>query len=59
MNDESPPFKTRVLEVICTSERYGLTEDGTPVHRHVQYYSIDGELLAENCGMDGCNEGHQ
>lgn len=50
--------KVEVMEVVRTKlELRGTTEDDIPVHRVTQYWSKEGELLAENCPVDECDCG--
>ena len=46
---------TWLMEVIRTTERVGFGESGVPVHQHVRFVSLDGELLAETCGVAECD----
>lgn len=45
---------TYLMEVIRTTTRVGFDEEGTPVHQHIQFYTTDGELLAERCDGEYC-----
>lgn len=47
--------ETYVMEVIRTTTRRGWDTDA-PIHKHIQYYSTDGELLAEECNGGYCDE---
>lgn len=45
-----------VIEVIRTElEMRGHTDDNIPIHTVTQYYTLDGELLTEDCPMEECN----
>lgn len=46
---------TYLMEVIRTTEKFGAGMVDDPVHRHVQYYSKDGELLFEECDVESCD----
>lgn len=43
------------MEAIRTTERVGFGESGVPVHQHVQFVGVDGELLAESCEVAECD----
>lgn len=42
---------TYLMEVIRTTRKTGFGEDA-PVHKHVEYYTKDGNLLAEECDIN-------
>lgn len=46
--------ETYLMTVIRTTELKGKGTKDDIAHRHVQYYTIDGTLLAETCDLDEC-----
>jgi hypothetical protein len=42
----------RVIQVIETAEKRGKGVEGDPIRGVIQYWSLDGELLAENDPVD-------
>lgn len=45
---------TYLLPVIRTTEKVGRGTTDDIAHRHVVYYSTDGEKLAETCDVEEC-----
>lgn len=48
-------FGAEVMEVIRTRLKLEGDGDEVPFHRHEQFWSTDGELLAENCDGGYCD----
>ena len=46
----------QVIEVIHTDLKKEGNGTDVPVHRHEQFWSLDGDILAEKCEGGYCNE---
>lgn len=44
--------ETKLVELIKTTEKVGKGTREDIAHRHIQYYTKDGELVFENCGIE-------
>jgi len=49
---------TYLVELIRTTEKVGSGNafKNDPVHKHIQYYTKDGDLLFEECDGGFCDE---
>lgn len=48
-------MRTRLIELIRTERRVGFHDNDMVVHRHIQLFTPDGELVVELCAYDGCD----
>lgn len=51
-----PSEGTCLMEVIRTTERRGFGSEDVPIHQHIQFYTTDGELLADECDGGYCDD---